>query len=1229
MPIPTRISHTLAQRAWLRKSLRWIAIVAAALLVLAFISWLALPHFVKKIAVEQIDQQLGRKAEIGDVSFNPFILKLTISDFTLFEPDRTTPAVTVKTLIVNASSTSLVRRALVLDAGQVIAPKVHLIRTSADGIGRYNFSDIIDRILAKPKNDNPTPPFLLANLQLQNGEIHFEDKVTNKQIDITALTLGAPVISNLPSRIDTYVQPYASAVINGAKFELKGRSKPFADNLETALAIDLEQLDLPGYVPFSPVALPVKLRSGKLSTQLDLRFSRAKEVPEILLSGDVRLDNLNLADNRDAPLLTSRSVQAKIKQINLLGGSSVIDALTIDTPEVWAGFDQQNVLNWLRLGAAPAAKPVATAPSPAAPKAAAPTLLLTQLTVRNGTVNWYDAYNASPRLDTQLTHLDIDAQRLSTAAGAAPAAIKLSAAEAGGGNLKVNAQVAPATAVVDADVSLDGLGLGRYQPYLNKVLTAGMDGKLSLHAKIGVAGSQLKLSGLNLNLDDLKLTGKAKADGAVTVKSIALSNGAADTGARQFHADALRINGLNADVKRDTHGKLNLQQFLVQSAPPTRPAATRASASVKTTPQASAKAPAEWQASLGEFAISDSTIAYQDQSVIPALSVRAESLKATVNNLSTALDQPLKVALEATFNKNGKLTIAGGAAPQFKTVGLDVNADRISIAPFQPYFSDYVNIVLRRGLFSAKGKLTVAPPMKGQTLGIAYAGAVHLTDFDLQDKTLNTDFLRWRALDLTGIDARIGKGTPQIGIGKIALNTFYARAILSPEGQLNLKNIMVSKDAPPAAAGAKMGPATGAATEQPKTKGKETVSAAPVTAAAPDPNAPIIHVGQTVLSEGNINFTDNFVKPNYTANMTGMNGSIGSIASDKPQPAAIELKGKIDNDAPLAISGTLNPLFKPMFLDIKASTNGVELTRMTPYAAKYAGYPIIKGKLSMDVSYKIENEQLVAQNDVRIDQLTFGDRVDSPDATKLPVMLAVALLKDRNGQINLNLPVSGSLNDPQFSVGGIIGRIIVNLIVKVVTSPFALLNSVFGGGGEQELGYVEFAPGAATLTSATEKKLDTLSKALTDRPALKLEVIGRVDPAADTNGLRRAALDDKIRQLKQSDTKSQEPVNINDADRAKYLEAAYKDEKFAKPKNAIGFAKSLPPDEMERLILENTKVAPEDLRELALHRADAVGKYLQENDKIPRDRIYLVAPKLTAEGIQDKGAPTRVDFSLK
>jgi hypothetical protein len=335
------------------------------------------------------------------------------------------------------------------------------------------------------------------------------------------------------------------------------------------------------------------------------------------------------------------------------------------------------------------------------------------------------------------------------------------------------------------------------------------------------------------------------------------------------------------------------------------------------------------------------------------------------------------------------------------------------------------------------------------------------------------------------------------------------------------------------------------------------------------------------------------------------------------------------------ISGRLNPLAPALFLDIEGRTRGVDLPRLTPYSVKYAGYPITKGKLSMEVTYKVEAQKLQASNHLFLDQLTFGDHVDSPTATKLPVLLAVSLLKNSRGEIDIKLPISGSLNDPKFSVGGIIVQVIVNLLTKVVTAPFALLASAFGGG--EELGYVEFAPGAATLAAGQAQRLDTLAKALNDRPGLKLDIVGRVDPAADADGVRRAKYEAKlraakVRQLTRSGGDSVDPATVAIAaqERPALIAAVYADEKIPdKPRNVVGLAKTLPAPEMEQLLLRNLTATPDDLRALANARASAVRNQLENNGKVPRDRLFLVEPKLTAEGIRDKGAASRVDFSLK
>lgn len=329
--------------------------------------------------------------------------------------------------------------------------------------------------------------------------------------------------------------------------------------------------------------------------------------------------------------------------------------------------------------------------------------------------------------------------------------------------------------------------------------------------------------------------------------------------------------------------------------------------------------------------------------------------------------------------------------------------------------------------------------------------------------------------------------------------------------------------------------------------------------------------------------------------------------------------------------GKLNPLAAKSFLDIKADMSGVDLVPFSPYSGKYAGYNIEKGKLSLNLAYKLENQQLTAENKLFIDQLTFGDKVESPDATKLPVNLEISLFKNNRGEVDLNLPISGSLDDPQFSVGGVIVQVIVNLFVKAVTSPFALLGSIFGSG--EELSNIEFAPGRATFGDDAGKRLASLAKALNERDSLKLEITGCADPEIDKEGIKRLAMERaaKAEKLKDQVRKGGEDgaidaVELSPAEYPVYLQRAHKEAKFPKPCNLVGMQKDLPVEEMERLMLANFPASDDNVRELALLRAENVQGWLIKQGKVPAARIFLLPPKL---GADDKGKASRVDFSLR
>jgi hypothetical protein len=324
--------------------------------------------------------------------------------------------------------------------------------------------------------------------------------------------------------------------------------------------------------------------------------------------------------------------------------------------------------------------------------------------------------------------------------------------------------------------------------------------------------------------------------------------------------------------------------------------------------------------------------------------------------------------------------------------------------------------------------------------------------------------------------------------------------------------------------------------------------------------------------------------------------------------ADLELRGRAEGSASLEITGKLNPLAKPLALDIVGKVRDLELPPLSPYSVKYAGHGIERGKLSMYVTYKVlPDGQLTASNKLVLNQLTFGNPVEGAP-NSLPVRLAVALLADSHGVIDLDLPISGSLNDPQFRIGPVIFKIIVNLIGKAITAPFSLLARAFGGG--DELSSVAFAPGSATLTPEAQQNLDKVAKALTERPALKITVTGTASLEREREAIQRERLQELVRAAKRRAT----PADTTPVQAAEYpalLKEVYRRADMPKPRNLVGIAKDLPVPEMEALLLAHLPAATEDLAtELATHRGQAVKAYLAEQ-KLPEERLFSAAPKTT------------------
>jgi hypothetical protein len=417
-----------------------------------------------------------------------------------------------------------------------------------------------------------------------------------------------------------------------------------------------------------------------------------------------------------------------------------------------------------------------------------------------------------------------------------------------------------------------------------------------------------------------------------------------------------------------------------------------------------------------------------------------------------------------------------------------------------------------------------------------------------------------------------------------------------------------------------------------------------------DSNAPVIRFGPVKLNGGRVYFSDRFIRPNYSADLTELNGSLSAFSSvppgGAPQMADLELTGRAEGTAGLDVRGKLNPLATPLALDIKAKVTDLELPPLSPYSVKYAGHGIERGKLSMDVAYAIQPDgRLTATNKLVLNQLEFGEPVAGAPAS-LPVKLATALLADSKGVIDLDLPISGSLNDPQFSVGPIIVKAIINIIGKAITAPFTLLARALGGGPDDDMSHVAFAPGSSELNAKGREQLDKIAKALADRTTLKLTVVGTSSLAAEREGYKRERLKALVAAEKRANQGSAPatpaqgasesiaavappaagasaasgavgaPASaavVSEAEYPQLLRRLYRRADLpGKPRNAIGMQKDIPVPEMESMLMAQIEVGEDAMRQLAIQRGVAVKDYLAAR-KLPADRLFLGAARSGAQ----------------
>ncbi|WP_054917974.1 DUF748 domain-containing protein [Pseudomonas sp. NBRC 111138] len=854
----------------------------------------------------------------------------------------------------------------------------------------------------------------------------------------------------------------------------------------------------------------------------------------------------------------------------------------LDKPKTELLFDKSGQLNLAQLFKLPPSEP-----TPDDPDAKPFPLRIDSIKLAGGNLHFQDLRPSEP-IEFLYDELDFELKNLSTLPDD-NADMTLVAAGPEGGQIdwKGNFSLVPITSEGTLKVT-DGK-MKAWWPYVRDALPLVLeDGVLNFSTDYKF--SLAKETELNLTNTAASIAPFAiKApDGRplARLERLDVSETTVDLAKQQVIVGKIRSNKLETWAAREADGQLDWQKLFASQ--PSKPAKTPEPTAADA-PSAQPAVPSKpWQVLLKDVQLRNYQVHLADRQAKPAVALELGPLNVDVQNFDSLNQSPFALKVDTGLGKQGKIQATGEVNLNPVSAKLKVNTQDIDLRVAQAYISPFIRLELRSGMLGSNldVNLKSTEPLALQVTGRAQVDQLHTLD------TLKTrDFLKWQRLVLEGVNYQHGQS---LSIDKVNLLQPYARFMINEDRTTNIDDLLIPQ---PADSGSKSAAKPAASNDKPLG----------------------IHIGQIAINDGSANFADFSLTPNFATAIQQLNGQIGTIDSRQAKPASVDIKGKVDRYAPVTIKGSVNP-FDPMAaLDIATSFKRVELTNLTPYSGKFAGFRIRKGRLNLDLHYVITKGQLKAENKVVVEQLQLGEKVDSSDAVDLPIRLAVALLKDSDGKISIELPVSGDLNNPQFSVMPIVWQTLRNLVVRAATAPFKFIGGLVTGGGSEDLGNVSFAAGSSELNKDTEGALNTLAKALKERPALRLEIEGTAAASSDGPFLAAQRLEReyqynyyKILQRRGDKVPAQASLlEVPEKEKAPLLEGIYRTR-----------LKQQPPAEWKDLGSDERSAKLKDgvikfwsgsdvlLRQLGQDRASTIKDYLVEKGQLEDDRVYFIDAQL-------------------
>lgn len=1094
---PTPPSRALAPRLLARLSPRaktWLLRAAICFGLYLVVGFLVLPPILRWQLEKRLPALTHRHATVREVRINPLALSLTLRGLSLTEPDGRTFA-SWDELHVNLQASSILRWGWAFHEVRLVKPFGEILLLPD---GRLNFSDLLPTAPATnppaPARAGSVPRLFITHLLVTNGFVALEDR-TRRSLFRTEYR---PINLNLhefTTRPDAET-PYSFHAESDA-----GRSVSWAGDitiqpLRSSGRLEVTGVSLGRYQPYLEDFTRAVLTEGTADLQVNYLASLGTNGLDLVATnGSLQIAQLRITDpsNREAVgTLGGLSITGAV--FNLRERTLHLGSVSASEASVLARLGRDRIPNWSQLLLPPPASPPpqSNPQTPSQPPGSW-TASLDRFTLDKTRLTFEDLSLESP-FKTELAPIEVRIDNLSTRSNAAASysfrlTSEVQEAFEGRGTLTLQPPGSSGTLKIAA------LDVRKYLPYVEsifrgKVLSGRFETEIPYHLQLIDGHPAASVTNLSMRLADLEVRLPESPETITHLTEVRLDQVSANLQNQSARVGGFRADGGSLLVRRDRQGSLNWFGLL-KSAPPKNTAGPVPNPpTAPNPPQAGAvshppaAAQAVWAVELVDLQLLNYTVKLEDQLPDPPAVFLLDQVSLHLRDFGSVGNPTLQAEAGFRLNSSGTVRVKGTGRLDPPEADLELDLGQIDLKTAQPYLTPLTALRLESGLLSTTGKLRFQSQNPASPR-LAFSGKVQLSRLVTRETTDSRDLARLEDLTLSGIEASFEP--TRLHAAELRLTRPGIHVALETNGQVNLLNL--TKTAPPSASSG--------------------TNAAPAAA----PGLIPVSLDALVLDQGSLKFSDTSIQPPIELGIDGLQGTLRGLSTTGSVPVQVDLQGRFDKLSPFAVSGRISPLASPLSADLSITNTDTQLTPLTGYLEKYGGHPLLKGRLTTRLHYRVDNGKLQAENRIEVDQLTLGARNNSPDATSLPLRLGVALLKDSNGRIELDLPVSGDLTDPKFRLGPVIFQVIGNVLVKAAASPFKLLGSLVGGGGD-ELNFVAFQPGSTNVVEGEWDKLSKLASALGKRPALSVEIEGAIDPVTDRDALARSTLLEQLESMR-------------------------------------------------------------------------------------------------------------------